>query len=696
MVWIELAYNLALLIALSVVSAFIDTRWDRNTRGGKLLQGLLFGCAAMIGMLRPFEFSPGLIFDGRSVMISLGARFFGPLSAAVICLLTVTLRVSMGGSGTVMGVTVILVSALIGLWFHARRRHPSGIVPAQELLVFGILVHIAMLAAMFTLPQAMVFGVLRDIGLPVIVIYPLATVLTGRILSDQAGLRESLRNLRASEERYRDLFHQHAAVKLLVDPETGRIIDANAAAARFYGWSVDELRQKSITDINTLEPDQVRLEMQRADDEGRVFFQLRHRLADGSVRDVEVFSSTVQIDGRQVLHSIVHDVTELRKAELRLRQAEKLESIGRLAGGVAHDFNNLLMGIMNYVELCRDGIGPDHPVRVYLDEVTRDAERSAVLTRQLLAFARRQTIAPQVLDLNAAVVALLSMLRRLVGEDIGLTWVPGARLWPLKLDPGQVDQILMNLCANARDAIAGVGTITIETANVHIDADYCRDHAEAVPGDYVQLVVSDDGSGMDREALDQVFEPFFTTKGVGEGTGLGLATVYGVVRQNNGFVNVYSEPGRGTTFRIYLPRSEQAGTVPRAAPAAAGERPRGTETVLLVEDEKSIRYTTQRFLEQLGYSVLAAECPEQALRLSGSHQGGIDLLITDVVMPGMSGHDLAVELAETYPDMKCLYISGYTANVIVHRGVLDEAVAFLAKPFSRDQIALKVREVLDG
>jgi CheY-like chemotaxis protein len=212
----------------------------------------------------------------------------------------------------------------------------------------------------------------------------------------------------------------------------------------------------------------------------------------------------------------------------------------------------------------------------------------------------------------------------------------------------------------------------------------------------VQLVVSDDGSGMDREALDQVFEPFFTTKGVGEGTGLGLATVYGVVRQNNGFVNVYSEPGRGTTFRIYLPRSEQAGTVPRAAPAAAGERPRGTETVLLVEDEKSIRYTTQRFLEQLGYSVLAAECPEQALRLSGSHQGGIDLLITDVVMPGMSGHDLAVELAETYPDMKCLYISGYTANVIVHRGVLDEAVAFLAKPFSRDQIALKVREVLDG
>ena len=388
------------------------------------------------------------------------------------------------------------------------------------------------------------------------------------------------------------------------------------------------------------------------------------------------------------------DITEQRSMEAQLRQAQKMESVGRLAGGVAHDFNNLLMGVMGYVELCRDELPPEHPVRCYLDEITADSQRSANLTRQLLAFARKQIIAPKVLDLNDTVSSMLKLLRRLIGEDIDLAWMPGLELWTVKMDPSQIDQILANLCVNARDAIGGVGKLTIETRNVTFDATYCAAHAEFVPGAYVLLAVSDDGCGMDAETREQIFEPFFTTKGVGEGTGLGLATVYGIVKQNNGFINVYSEPGKGTTLKIYLSRfgDEAAGEADAATPTA---RPGGNETILLVEDEKSIRVTAALFLEALGYTVLAADCPEEALRLAAEHPGRIHLLITDVVMPGMSGRDLATQLATDRPQMKRLFMSGYTADVIAHRGVLDEGVEFLGKPFTRDDLARKVREVLD-
>jgi ABC-type amino acid transport substrate-binding protein/signal transduction histidine kinase len=392
--------------------------------------------------------------------------------------------------------------------------------------------------------------------------------------------------------------------------------------------------------------------------------------------------------------------------EARLRQAQKMESVGRLAGGVAHDFNNMIMGVMGYAELCRESIAPDHPAREWLDEITREVERSANLTRQLLAFARKQTIAPHVLDLNDAVGNMLKMLRRLIGENIDLTWQPGAELWPVKLDPGQVDQILANLCVNARDAIVlpalpgtpprqtgGTGKVTIETGNVSIDKEYCAEHIEASPGEFVVLAVSDNGCGMGRETLDNIFEPFFTTKGIGEGTGLGLATVHGIVKQNEGFVNVYSEPGNGTTFRIYLPRVAEAAANRKQAPETAAPL-RGTETILLVEDEKSIRVTLGLFLKDLGYTVLSTDSPAAALGLAAEQADGIDLLLTDVVMPGMSGRELAERLAPDHPAMKVFYMSGYTANVIAHRGILEEGVHFVSKPVSRDVLAAKVREVL--
>jgi PAS domain S-box-containing protein len=400
------------------------------------------------------------------------------------------------------------------------------------------------------------------------------------------------------------------------------------------------------------------------------------------------------------LLGISEDITERKQAEeekgkleSQLRQAQKMEAVGRLAGGVAHDFNNLLMGIMHYVELCRDKIEPDHPIREWLDEITRDAQRSAEITRQLLAFARKQTIAPRILDLNDAVAGMLKLLRRLIGEDINLAWLPGADLRPVRLDPSQVDQVLANLCINARDAIAGVGTITLETGNLTIDADYCARYAEAIPGAYVFLAVSDNGCGMDQETLAQVFEPFFTTKGIGKGTGLGLPTVYGIVKQNNGFIYAYSKPGKGTTFKIYLPQVA-AETVETPVTSTA-EAPNGQgETILLVEDEKSIRVTCSLFLEALGYNVLPAETPGEALQMADRHPGDIHLLLTDVVMPGMDGRQLAKRLDSTKPGLKVLFISGYTADVIAQRGVLDEGVQFLAKPFTRDDLARKVREAL--
>ena len=444
----------------------------------------------------------------------------------------------------------------------------------------------------------------------------------------------------------------------------------------------DRFNKAVETAQETGEPYEIELEMVREREPNR------HAIARGA---------PLKDDNGNViaLRGTLQDVTTRVILQNQLSQAQKLESVGRLAGGVAHDFNNLLMGIMNYAELCREKMPADMQVREWLDEIISIAERSANLTRQLLAFARRQTIAPEVLDLNTTIEGTLKLLRRLIGEDIDLDWQPYQELWPVNLDPSQIDQILANLCVNARDAIGGVGKVTIETSNTSIDEEYCSSHVETSPGFYVMLAVSDDGHGMDRDTLSHIFEPFYTKKGIGGGTGLGLATVYGIVKQNNGFVNVYSEPGTGTTFRIYLPRFEGETTTSDTT-ADIKELPGGSETILLVEDERSVRVPTALFLEQRGYTVLSAETPQTALTAAAAHEGPIDIMITDVVMPGMSGRDLAVQLGKTHPDMKVLFISGYTANVIAHRGILEAEVEFLPKPFTRNQIVNKVRQILDS
>lgn len=407
-----------------------------------------------------------------------------------------------------------------------------------------------------------------------------------------------------------------------------------------------------------------------------------------TVRPLEIYAGMIA----QII-ILKREQSKRERLEGQLRQALKMESVGRLAGGVAHDFNNMLAVILGHAEMALDQIDPSQPIFADLLQIRQAATRSADITRQLLAFARKQTVVPKILDLNETVAGMLKMLRRLIGEDIDLAWLPGYDLWPVKMDPSQIDQILVNLCVNARDAIETDGKITVETSNRIIDNKYCADHTGFISGKYVQIVVSDNGHGIDQETLAHIFEPFFTTKGIGEGTGLGLATVYGIVKQNKGFINVYSEPDQGTTFTVYLPENrdpmEQHHPQIQVEPAQRGE-----ETILLVEDEQTILNMTTTMLQRLGYTVLAAGTPGEAISLAGKHSSEIDLLLTDVIMPKMNGQALAEKLMTDQPEMRCLFMSGYTANAISHHAVFNDGVNFIQKPFSQKELADKIREVL--
>jgi two-component system, cell cycle sensor histidine kinase and response regulator CckA len=399
--------------------------------------------------------------------------------------------------------------------------------------------------------------------------------------------------------------------------------------------------------------------------------------------------------GNKQIVGISRDITEYKQLQAKFMQAQKMEAIGVLAGGVAHDFNNLLNVINGYSELVLEELDGDDPIRKDLEQIQAAGRHAAALTSQLLAFSRKQILQPEILSLNTAMIQMSSMLRRMIGEDIEIVTRTQPDLGLINADPGQIQQIVMNLAVNARDAMPHGGKLTIETANVDYDADYAKDHPSVSEGAYVMMAITDNGIGMDANAKEHLFEPFFTTKGKGRGTGLGLSTIYGIVRQSNGFIWVYSEPGKGTTFKIYFPRvnveTEDANTRKDSAPVL-----RGSETVLVVEDEQSVRALTCRVLRDRGYTILEAADGMQALEIAGSDAGNIDMVVTDVVMPGMTGKDLVVKLQSMRPDIKVLYTSGYTDNAIVHHGILNPDVAFLQKPFTAKNLAQKVREVIDS
>ncbi len=519
---------------------------------------------------------------------------------------------------------------------------------------------------------------------------------------------ERTEELRKSREYLAITLHSIGDGVIVTDIE-GRITRMNPVAEHLTGWKFSEAENRNLTEVFRIVNAETRLPVENPVnlvlEKGKTVGLANHTvLISRDENQYHIADSAAPIlDASGKIRGVVltfSDVTQRHEAEKenhklqkQLLQVQKMESVGRLAGGVAHDMNNMLSIVIGYAEMALSSLSKKDPLYANLEEILSAGKRSADVVRQLLAFARKQAISPRVLQLNETVSGLLKMLRRLIGENIELFWQPGADLWPVKMDPAQVDQILANLMVNARDAIKDVGKVTIETANAVFDEEYCRDHIGFRPGSYVMLAVSDNGCGMDKETQVNMFEPFFTTKEVGKGTGLGLATIYGIVKQNQGFVNVYSEPGKGSTFRIYIPRSFPSEN--GAEESAVSEPPQtGTETVLLVEDELLLMNLCKKIVLRLGYHVLAANSPAEAIGMAKEYNGQIHLLLTDVIMPEMSGKKLAGHIQTIHPEIRCLFMSGYTANVIVHHGVLDKDIHFIQKPFSIRELGAKIKDVL--
>ncbi len=513
-------------------------------------------------------------------------------------------------------------------------------------------------------------------------------------ITDRKRTEAALRN---SEESYRSLVDGVRDVIFALSP-SGEVTSLNPAFEEMTGFPPAEWVGRPFEAF--VHPDDVPLALDlfgrvlRGEPRPTIPFRI---LTKGGSYRVAEFSATAQVrDGRLAgILGIGRDVTERLGLEQQLRQAQKMEAVGRLAGGIAHDFNNILTAITGHADLLLEDLGHHDPRRADVDEIRRSAERAAGLTRQLLAFSRQQVLQPKVVDVNALVLDMDKLLRRLIGEDVELATALDPTLGRVTADPGQLEQLIVNLAVNARDAMPQGGKLTLETRNIDLDSSYTLEHSLVKPGPYVQLTVSDSGIGMDEETQAHAFEPFFTTKPRGQGTGLGLAMVYGTVKQSGGFIWVYSEPGHGATFKIYLPRVDAP--VESATPPAPVERPpRGSETVLLAEDEPAVRAIAQQVLERQGYTVLAAPSGADALALAAQHGVTIHLLLTDVVMPGMSGRDLADRLTAQRPGIRVLYISGYTDNAIVRHGMLEPGLAYLQKPFRPDALVRKVREVLDA
>jgi PAS domain S-box-containing protein len=515
---------------------------------------------------------------------------------------------------------------------------------------------------------------------------------------DQAGQR---RDRRKAEERYRELFDSANDIVFTLDLE-GRFTSINAAAERITEYPREQIVGRNFAEF--VVPDHI----------GVVREMLRHRAAGESVASVYTMDVLARQGRRVVLEvstrelvegkrpvgiqGIARDITERVSLEAQLHQSQKMEAIGTLAGGVAHDFNNLLTTILGYSDLVLDQIARDSPLREDVQEIRKSAERAASLTRQLLAFSRRQLIEPAIVDLNAIVGDMDKMLRRLIGEDLELSTVMRPDLGRARVDPGQMEQVIMNLVVNARDAMPAGGRLTIETNNVDLDEEYAETHIPTLPGSYVMLAVTDTGEGMDAETRSRIFEPFFTTKPTGKGTGLGLSTVYGIVKQSGGFIWVYSEPGHGTSFKIYFPRAEEAAGSERASSLKPKnhEEAKGSETLLLVEDEEGVRKFARIVLQRAGYQVLEAKDGTEAVAVAERFEGEIHLLLSDSVMPGLTVRELIARFGALRPEASLLLMSGYTDEAIARSGLIHAGIPFVQKPFSAQDLTGRVRDVLDA
>jgi PAS domain S-box-containing protein len=533
-------------------------------------------------------------------------------------------------------------------------------------------------------------GPFRDASGKVIGLLGICRDITDRKLAEEE-LRQSQRKLR--------IHFEHTPLAVIEWDLDFRVTDWNPAAEGMFGYSRQEAigQRASFIVPPHFRPLVDKVWQELLNQKGGVRSANDNITKDGRIISCEWYNTPLVDESGRVLGaaSLAQDVTERVALEERLRQSQKMEAVGRLAGGVAHDFNNLLTVILGYSQILAEGVPAGSRLADSTAQIKSAADRASGITRQLLAFSRKQVLSPRVINLNDIMLNLDSLLRRLIGEDIEVLTVPSNDLGSVKADPGQIEQVIMNLALNARDAMPSGGKLTLETTNAQLDESYAQRHQPAEPGRYVMLAVTDTGHGMSPETQARIFEPFYTTKEVGKGTGLGLSMVYGIVKQSGGYIWVYSEPDRGTTFKIYLPRVDQP-----AESTGAQNRPnsvqRGTETILLVEDDPQLRQLSSSVLAHCGYKMLVASTPEEGIEICRSNHRDIRLLVTDVVMPGMNGRQLAEQIQQVSPNVKVLYISGYTSNAIVHYGVLDPGLSFLPKPFTLSALVAKVREVLDS
>jgi len=696
---VGLVNNAALLVALSALYGLLARFRHAGSVRDKVLAGLLFGGLAIAAMIMHVHYSPGIIYDGRSIILTLAGLFGGGIAAAVSIALAGAYRAYLGGPGVWAGMATILLCAMVGL--AVRRGYdnrPDSLNPVA-LYGVGIAAHVVMLLCQLLLPWPGALETIGRIWLPVMVVFPAATLLIGILLGNEERRIVAAGRLRESEAKYTAAFNTSPDA-ININHLDGYFVDVNDGFIRLTGFTREDVIGKSSPEIDLWAIPEDREKLIRGLKENGYVENLESafRCKDGSLKTALMSARFIYVNNERHILSITRDITRYHEMENQLRQAQKMETIGKLAGGIAHDFNNLLMVILGYVELVLKDLDSADRHHGLLTQVQKAGCRARDITRQLLVFSRKQILQPVVLNLNDSVENLQRMLGRLIGEDIEVTTSFAGDLDNVQADPGQVEQVLMNLVVNARDAMPQGGKLTIETANVALEEGYAHQHVGVVPGRYVMLAVTDTGCGMDKEVIERIFDPFFTTKEFGKGTGLGLSTVYGIVHQSGGHIACTSEPGHGTTFRIYLPRTE-AGTVRQAerAPEPVPEpaRPGRGEHILVAEDEPAVRELLQQMLKRLDYRVTMAANGNDALALVTEKGLDPDLVLTDAVMPGMSGKELIERLRNVRPGQRFLYMSGYTDNVIGHHGVLDPDTPFLQKPFTdiRD-IAARIEEAI--
>lgn len=703
--------NVILLLALGVIYDALGIYSIRRKWLRGLLSGVLIGLVGIAVMLTPWELAPGIFFDTRWVLLSLCGLFFGLQPTLIAVGMTLALRIYQGGPGMYAGSAVIVVAAGIGLIWRYSAKNYQWRLTWQNLYALGLIVQFAVIGCMFLMPATVRYDIIKAVAPPALLMFPIGTSLLGLVLRRQ-------RDRRAAEvalDQHRQLLdRERGLLRGLIDsiPDLifikntdGYYVDCNQAFAEKMGKSANELSGKTDQELfDEKTAATLRQEDNQILSSGSVLSKDKWvQFPNGQRLLMSVHKGPFRgLDGTLYgLAGIGRDIserwaTEKEREQLQsqLAQAQKIESVGQLAGGIAHDFNNMLAVILGQAELAKRRLDDQPRLELAISEIQNAAKHSSDLTQQLLAFARKQAITPVVMNLNDNVDGMSKMLRRVIGESIDLDLTLERNLWNVKMDSSQLNQILTNLCVNARDAIAGHGQISIETRNKTLGEVWSKSHSnELSPGDYVVISVNDDGSGIDEETQQKIFDPFFTTKAVGKGTGLGLATVYGIVKQNNGWIEIVSELNQGSTFKIYLPRTKDA---PPNDIQAACIHPssKAIETILLVEDEQAVLRVTKDMLEDLGYEVLPASSPSQALQIANTQGGDIHLLLTDVVMPEDNGKNLAENLLKKNPNMKILFMSGYTADVIAQQSVLDENIMFIEKPFSQENLAKKILSAL--